>query len=227
MTPLDPAFPVGDLLFRSLLESAPDAMVVIDANGAIVLVNSRTSTMFGYPPEELLGQLVEMLVPDRFRAQHSGHRKKYASRPYAREMGKAGVDLYGIRKNGEEFPIEVDLSPIETNAGMLVSSLIRDVSERKRVERLLQEQTVELQRLRVFQATMRTVQDIVNNFLNELQLVHLEAEDQLPPEMLTTVEHLIEKAAGKLRMLGDLEKVVEKEMAIGPGIDYTGSDDVR
>jgi PAS domain S-box-containing protein len=119
--------------FRGLLESAPDAMVVVDQEGIIQLVNSQTEKMFGYDRVEMLGQTVELLVPKRFRKRHGRHRVGYYGEHPARPMG-VGLDLFGLRKNGSEFPVEISLSPLETESGLLVSAAIRDVTQRRRME---------------------------------------------------------------------------------------------
>ena len=130
--------------FRALLEAAPDAIVAVDEAGTMVLVNSQTEILFGYSRSEILGQPVEILMPARFHAHHLGHRGGVFSQPRVRPMG-ASLSLFGIRKDGTEFPVEISLSPLQTEDGMLVTAAIRDVTGRKRVEQALLEKNVELE----------------------------------------------------------------------------------
>ena len=124
--------------FQRLLETAPDAMVVVDKDGRIILANSQAERLFGYTREELLGEFVERLIPDHFRALHVTHREGYLASPCLRSMG-ANLELFGRRKDGSELPVEISLSPLETQEGILVSSAIRDITARKQAERALRE----------------------------------------------------------------------------------------
>jgi PAS domain S-box-containing protein len=135
-----------DELFRLAVEAAPSAVVLVNAEGTIVLVNAKTERFFGYRRDELVGQAVEILVPERFRAAHVNHRANFLVSPLARPMG-AGRDLYGRRKDGSEFPVEIGLTPIHTSEGLLILSAIVDITERKRAEEALRQSHAELEKL--------------------------------------------------------------------------------
>ena len=131
--------------YRDLLESTPDAIIMANQTGRIVLANSQAERLFGYERGEMLGTLVELLLPGRYRGSHVGHRSAYFGQPRTRSMG-AGLELYGLRKDGSEFPVEISLSPLKTDGGTLVMSAIRDITSRKAIEHSLQEKNVELER---------------------------------------------------------------------------------
>jgi PAS domain S-box-containing protein len=128
--------PFGSLLasrFDAFFDAAPDAMIVVDGGGTIVLANALAESLFGYTRDELIGGSIELLVPMRLRGTHSHHRDQYARDPHPRPI-HAGLDLFGRRKDGAEFPAEISLSPLETDRGLLVISAVRDVTDRRRLE---------------------------------------------------------------------------------------------
>jgi PAS domain S-box-containing protein len=131
--------------YDGILESMPDAIIMANASGRIVLANGQAETLFGYARGDLRGMLLEALMPARFRHAHIAHRNGFAAQPLVRAMG-SGRDLYGLRSDGVEFPVEISLSPVKTEEGVLVMSAIRDIGERKQIELALQEKNVELAR---------------------------------------------------------------------------------
>ena len=119
--------------YRSLLDAAPDAIVVVNQSGTIVLVNAQAEGLFGYARDEMIGQQAEMFVAEHFRSKHSDQRSRFLTTPEKRPA-VAGLELFGLRKDGSEFPMEIRFSPVDTKDGVWVSSAIRDISERRRTE---------------------------------------------------------------------------------------------
>jgi len=137
---------ITDALFRQVVEGVPSAMVMVDSDGRIVLVNALTEKLFGYPRDELFGKNIETLVPERFRTGHPAFRLAYGADPKGRPMG-TGRELYALRKDGSEFPVEIGLNPVKTAEEVFVLSAIVDITERKRADEALRESREELQRL--------------------------------------------------------------------------------
>jgi len=131
-------------MFRNLLENAPDAILSFSADGCIRIVNRKAEELFGYARAELLGQPVELLLPERIRATHQQHRTLYAGNPQVRPMG-SGMELYAIKKSGDEFPVEISLSPLRTGDNLMITAVVRDISERKRVQVELARSNAELE----------------------------------------------------------------------------------
>jgi PAS domain S-box-containing protein len=206
----------------AIVDSSDDAIFSTALDDTILSWNAGAGRLYGYTASEMIGRNNALVLPSGKTAELTAILDKAA-------RGEAGkpFEAQRTRKDGSTIDISLTISPMLDPSGRVTgtSTIARDITGRKKAEAELKHLTdeIQLQRLRVFKATIRTVQDIVNNLLNTFQLVRLEAEDQFPSEMLTLVDQMIQEAAVKLKTLGDLETVQEKEMIIGLGIEYPGS----
>ena len=162
--------------FRALLEAAPDAIAAVDGEGNIVFVNARTEVLFGYAKDEMLGKPVELLVPQRFRANHTQHRKAFSADGRVRPMG-AGLQLFGRRRDGTEFPVEISLSPLQTEQGPLVLSAIRDVTARKQMEAQLEASRIQVVSSARLSALGIMAGGIAHEINNPLGIIHAYASN--------------------------------------------------
>jgi PAS domain S-box-containing protein len=200
---------------RTLLEVAPDAVVTVDDRGKIVLVNGQTEKLFGYQRHELLGEPVEKLIPQRVRHGHAQHRAGYSVEPHARAMG-AGLELFALRKDGTEFPVEISLSPIHTSEGFRVISSIRDVSERKKTQRQIEHQNRELElRNREVERATRMKSKFLASMSHELRtplnaivgfsdLLAEGTPGQLNEKQKRFVDHIKKGSAHLLQLINDI-----------------------
>ncbi|MFT3895660.1 MAG: PAS domain S-box protein [Anaerolineales bacterium] len=204
--------------FRGLLESAPDAIIVVDKDGIIQLVNSQTEKMFEYERTEMIGKDIEILVPKRYRKKHVNHREGYYGEHPVRPMG-AGLELYGVRKSGKEFPVEISLGPLETEEGMLVSAAIRDVTQRKLYEADIEKLNEELkQRAGQLEAANKELESFSYSVSHDLRaplrsidgFSHAILEDygeQIPPEARNYLERVRSAAQRMATLIDDLLKL--------------------
>ena len=181
----------GEAKFRALMESASQAIVAVNHKGFIEIVNQKAEELFGYVREEMIGERLEMLLPERFREKHVGHRRDYFSRPHARPMG-IGMDLSGRRKNGQEFPIEISLNYVEVAGNSLALSFITDISERLRMEQ-------QLRQSQKMEAVGQLAGGVAHDFNNLLTVIHgysaMSLEGLPPDDALREPLEEIEKAA--------------------------------
>jgi len=209
----------------AVLDSVLDCIITMDADGKVIEFNAAAERTFGYTKAEAIGRaLADLIIPPSQRLAHAAGLARYLATGEAPLLGRL-IEITAVRSDGSEIPVELAITAIQSDTAPIFTGVLRDITSRKQAEAELKRlnEEIQLQRLRVFKATMRTVQDILNNFLNSLQLVHLQAEGELPTEMLALVDRLIQEAAVKLKALGDLETINEKEMALGQSIDYPGS----
>jgi len=206
--------------FRGLLEAAPDAMLITNGEGRIVLVNGQTESLFGYARAELLGAAIEMLVPERFRERHAGFRRAYFHDPKPRPMGH-GLDLFGRRRDGTEFPAEISLSPMKTDEGLFATAAIRDVTERKRLEEARRRSLQEASRLKSeFLANMsHELRTPLNAVIGFAELIYdgkagpvLPQQKEFLGDILTSSRHLLQLINDVL----DLSKVEAGKIELHP-----------
>lgn len=211
-------------LVRSVLDSAPDAMVIIDAAGTIVFANHQVVALFGHPVARVVGWDIERLMPERFRGRHLGHRRRYAETGHARPMG-AGLDLYALRADGTEFPVEISLSPIHDGRQVLVAAAIRDVSDRVAAERALKEARAEAERANLAKSRfLATASHDLRQPLQTMALLNGTLQAFLPEgegaETLAQQEQAIGAMSRLLNALLDISKL--ESGAIKPDISDFG-----
>lgn len=194
--------------YKGLLELAPDAIVIVNDIGRIVLFNARARAMFHHEEADVLGAPIERLMPERLRRAHVGHRNTYLAAPRMRGMG-AGLELAGIRSDGTEFPVEISLSPIDSDIGRLVMSAIRDTSERKRIERSLKDKNDELERANrakdTFLASMsHELRTPLNAILGFTGLMLMQLPGPLTPAQQRQLELVERSGKHLLSLINDL-----------------------
>jgi len=188
-------------IFKKLLEAAPDAAVIIDKQGTIQLINQQCEKLFEYSRQELIGQKVEVLLPKQFKDIHPTHRKNFFDKPTVRPMGE-GLELLGLRKSGREFPVEISLSPIETESGLLISASIRDITERKRNEETILKLNRELESFTY--SVSHDLRAPLRSIAGYTQILKEDYGPGLDPEALRVINVIINNASRMGQLIDDL-----------------------
>lgn len=217
--------------FKELLDAAPDAMVIADGGGEIVLVNQQTERLFGYDRGQLLGEKVEVLIPRRFRSKHEAHRESYQRSATPRPMG-AGGELFGLRKDGTEFPAEISLGPVDTDSGRLVIAAIRDVTDRlellarEKAARAAAEQASQA-RDDVLAVVSHDLQNLINAIgLNLALLLRAPAATEAEQRMRRSGEVVERSVSAMKRLLRDLleaQRMEHSELTIESAAEDLGA----
>ena len=216
--------------FRNILEGAPDAMVIAGKNGIIEIVNAQTERLFGYSKNEITGKPVEFLIPKRFQEKHVTHREDYFSNPHPRPMG-IGLNLFGLRKDGSEFPVEISLSPVETDTGVLALAAIRDITEKKNIENILIEKNMQLvdasqtkdQFLTHMSHELRTP---LNGIITMTQLLLTSSLTQEQKEQLNIINESNEQLLAVINSVLDFSKLEANNIVI-ENVEYNLQDTIH
>lgn len=217
-------FETSESFFRNLLETAPDAMIIVDSGGDIVVVNSQVERMFGFLREELYGEQIEILLPENVRRSHINNRAGYSADPHVRPMGRA-LELKGRRKDGSLFPVEISLSPVTTDVGSFVSSVIRDVTERKEMEREIIEARNSAERAnKANSAFLAAASHDLRQPVQALSLLNgalrRTVDDELALEMIDSQQQSLDAMTNLLNSLLDISRLdagaIEPQLEVFP-----------
>jgi PAS domain S-box-containing protein len=236
----------AEQLFRVAIESAPSGMVIVDSSGSIMLINRETEHLFGYAREELLGQSIEILLPERFRSNHPHYRAEFSAHPSTRRMG-GGRDLFGRRKDGTEIPVEIGLNPVRTDEGLLVLGIIADITDRKRAEESLRQlnetleerviertaqlralaaaltRTEEEERRKLAQSLHDHLQQLLVAAKNKVAQVYARVQDEPICQLLGQIESLLLQSVDESRTLtAELSPPILYQAGLVAGLEWLG-----